>query len=103
MRIKSIKHLKYENPIPVYDFTVEKTHDFLLGAGVYVHNSKDLADAVCGSIKNALDSRSVRARIKSIVPNTNDANSSKLDQDILNPYVLPAELGGKVRRNPKRR
>jgi len=34
----------------VYDLTVEETHNFALDAGVFVHNSKDLADALSGVV-----------------------------------------------------
>lgn len=34
----------------VYDLTVEGTHNFALDAGVFVHNSKDLADALSGVV-----------------------------------------------------
>lgn len=45
-RIISIKFLTYTED--VYDITVEKYHNFALSSGVFVHNSKDLADAVAG-------------------------------------------------------
>jgi len=39
------------NPTPVYDLeTVSENHNFCLANGVVVHNSKDIADAVCGGI-----------------------------------------------------
>lgn len=37
----------------VYDIEVEDNHNFALSAGVFVHNSKDQADAFCGSLYNA--------------------------------------------------
>ena len=33
----------------VYDIQVEHNHNFALDCGVFVHNSKDAADAVCGA------------------------------------------------------
>lgn len=33
----------------VYDIEVADNHNFALAAGVFVHNSKDQADAVCGA------------------------------------------------------
>lgn len=39
-----------DEPVPVYDIEVDDYHNFGLSAGFFVHNSKDLADAVCGSI-----------------------------------------------------
>ena len=37
----------------VYDLTIEDNHNFALSSGVFVHNSKDAADAVAASIWNA--------------------------------------------------
>lgn len=37
----------------VYDIEVEDNHNFALAAGVFVHNSKDVSDAVCGAVFNA--------------------------------------------------
>ena len=37
-KVKSVKFLKLEKTVPVYDLFVEDTHNFALDAGVYVHN-----------------------------------------------------------------
>ena len=37
----------------VYDIEVEDNHNFALHAGIFVHNSKDCADAICGALWNA--------------------------------------------------
>lgn len=37
----------------VYDIEVADNHNFVLNAGMFVHNSKDVCDALCGSIFNA--------------------------------------------------
>nr|DAE27159.1 MAG TPA: DNA polymerase III, alpha subunit-structure, naturally occurring, TRANSFERASE.5A [virus sp. ctnRj46] len=37
----------------MFDLTIANNHNFALDVGVFVHNSKDEADAVCGSIYNA--------------------------------------------------
>ena len=34
----------------VYDIEVKDNHNFALASGVFVHNSKDQADAVCGAL-----------------------------------------------------
>ena len=46
-KIKSIEKAGYED---VYDITIDGTHNFALDTGVFVHNSKDSADATCSSI-----------------------------------------------------
>lgn len=48
-KIKSIKIIKAEKPIPVYDIEVPIYDNFALEAGVFVHNSKDLSDAIAGA------------------------------------------------------
>lgn len=50
-RVVSVKFLDYTED--VYDLTVQDNHNFALASGVFVHNSKDIADAVCGSLWNA--------------------------------------------------
>ncbi len=37
-KVKSIEIIKHKEPIPVYDITVDKYHNFALSAGVFVHN-----------------------------------------------------------------
>jgi hypothetical protein len=38
-KVKSVKIINLNEPIPVYDITVEKYHNFALSSGVFVHNS----------------------------------------------------------------
>ena len=49
MKVVKVSTRSYEKPIPVYDISVERTHNFCLASGIVVHNSKDCADAVCGA------------------------------------------------------
>lgn len=48
--------IDYAEGIPVYDIEVPQTSCFVIEDNIIVHNSKDVADAVVGSVKNALDS-----------------------------------------------
>lgn len=50
-RVVSVEILDYTED--VYDLTVQDNHNFALTAGVFVHNSKDQVDALCGSIYSA--------------------------------------------------
>lgn len=50
-KVVSVKMLDYVED--VYDLTISKNHNFALSCGVFVHNSKDIADATCGAIYNA--------------------------------------------------
>lgn len=47
-KVVSIKEL--DTTEDVYDIEVDGNHNFALSAGVFVHNSKDSADAFCGSV-----------------------------------------------------
>lgn len=49
--VEYIRDAHTYGPIPVYDIEVDSpNHNFCLGNGVVVHNSKDIADAVCGAV-----------------------------------------------------
>lgn len=39
VHVVSTRRIKLKKPVPVYDATVPKYHNFALGAGVYVHNT----------------------------------------------------------------
>lgn len=47
-RVVSVTLIEVEET-PVYDLTVDGSHNFALAAGVFVHNSKDLSDGCAGS------------------------------------------------------
>ena len=40
-------------PCRVYDLEIEDNHNFALDCGVFVHNSKDIADSLAGALFNA--------------------------------------------------
>ena len=67
MKIKSIKRIKLKESVPVYDLTVDGTENFALESGIIVHNSKDVADAVCGVVHSIVENSdsygSITARI----------------------------------------
>jgi hypothetical protein len=48
MKIKQIERIELLNAVDVYDIEVPDNDNFKLEAGVFVHNSKDISDAVCG-------------------------------------------------------
>lgn len=50
---KVVKITALDQKEDVYDIQVEDNHNFALASGVFVHNSKDAADAICGSLWNA--------------------------------------------------
>lgn len=39
MRVLSVKRIKLDHPVPVYDVSVDRHHNFQLASGVFVHNS----------------------------------------------------------------
>lgn len=52
--ILALHHL--EQKADVWDITVDKTHNFALACGVFVHNSKDTSDGAAGAYYNAVNS-----------------------------------------------
>lgn len=50
-KVVSVRKLDYT--ADVYDMEIEDNHNFALSAGIFVHNSKDSADAICGALWNA--------------------------------------------------
>ena len=51
---------------PVYDLTIEDTHNFALDAGVFVHNSdKGVTDAVIASAHSALIEQDIMSVLRS--------------------------------------
>ena len=62
--VKNVEYIDLPSPVPVYDLTIRNNPNFALAAGVFVHNSKDVSDAlagVCYSI--ATDVESSRAEV----------------------------------------
>ena len=52
-KIVSIEYI--HKPCRVFDLEIEDNHNFALAAGVFVHNSKDICDGLCGSIWNLVE------------------------------------------------
>ena len=48
-RVRYVIPVTLEHPIPVYDLEVERWNNFALSCGVFVHNSKDVVDAMAGA------------------------------------------------------
>lgn len=53
-KVRAVIPVTLEEPVPVYDLEVDEWSNFALSGGVFVHNSKDLADAFGGSIAGAI-------------------------------------------------
>ena len=52
---KVVKVERVDTCMDVYDLEIIDNHNFLLDVGVFAHNSKDVSDAVSGSIMNAIE------------------------------------------------
>lgn len=61
-KIKSIKIIKLNHTIPVYDITVDKYHNFALSAGVFVHNSGK-TEQLLGTLRYLLDNKLINTAI----------------------------------------
>ena len=61
--------VKLDEPVPVYDLEVDDYHNFALSGGVFVHNSKDLSDAVAGAVYNAVANTKRNTKTKIVIHN----------------------------------
>lgn len=50
MRVRLVTKLTMPIAVPVYDLTVHELHNFKILNGPYVHNSKDISDALAGVV-----------------------------------------------------
>lgn len=48
-KVRYVIPVMLKKPVPVYDLEVDEWSNFALSTGVFVHNSKDVADGACGS------------------------------------------------------
>ena len=53
-KVRAVVPVVLNEPVPVYDLEVDEFHNFALSGGVFVHNSKDEADAFSCSIVGAI-------------------------------------------------
>jgi len=49
-KVRDVVFVKLDEPVPVYDLEVKVHSNFALSSGVFVHNSKDVSDAVAGVV-----------------------------------------------------
>ena len=75
-------------PVPVFDVSVPGPENFLLAAGVFVHNSKDVADAVCGAYTTLLERRSSWMDAAS----DDEAHAAAVRQDFMDRADAPRPL-----------
>lgn len=76
-RIISIKSIKLEIPVAVYDISVPWNENFALASWVFVHNSKDVSDAlagVCWNISEYTPRSSIS--VQNLVPNNNSEGNA---------------------------
>jgi hypothetical protein len=53
-RVRLVELVELDEPVWVYDLEVDAHHNFALTAGVFVHNSKDIADSLAGACGGAI-------------------------------------------------
>lgn len=83
--VNRVELYEEKEPVPVYDMEVPATHNFALGNDVIVHNSKDVMDAVVGSVWNALKSDKSNAIFGQ---DLYDVMTSSLDDSVSFPIFL---------------
>ena len=57
MRVVKVTKSESLTIVPVYDLCVPSVANFCLASGDVIHNSKDIADAMCGTYVNLLGKR----------------------------------------------
>jgi hypothetical protein len=55
--IRDVLPVVLSTPVAVYDLSVDGWSNFALACGVFVHNSKDVSDAVCGMVWGIVTSK----------------------------------------------
>lgn len=65
----SVTPIKLDKPVPVYDLEVPKWENFALAAGVFVHNSKDICDSICGVVWTLLSEATKLPMVSSVGSN----------------------------------
>lgn len=68
-KVRAVIPVKLDEPVPVYDLEVDDYHNFALSGGVFVHNSKDLSDAVAGAVYNAVANTKRNTKTKIVIHN----------------------------------
>ncbi len=58
-RVRYVIPVTLDEPVPVYDLEVDEWNNFALSVGVFVHNSKDVSDSVCGAVWNCMQDEQV--------------------------------------------
>jgi hypothetical protein len=53
-KVRYVIPVEMEDPVPVFDLEVDEWHNFALAGGVFVHNSKDEADALACAVFGAV-------------------------------------------------
>lgn len=53
-KVRAIVPVTLPEPVPVYDLEIQEFHNFALASGIFVHNSKDVADGVAGAVQQTV-------------------------------------------------
>ena len=59
-KVRAVLPVHLDVPVPVFDLEVDEHANFALASGVFVHNSKDVADALAGSLYTLSQQRSTQ-------------------------------------------
>lgn len=90
-----IVSIKFINKLcRVYDLEIEDNHNFALASGVFVHNSKDIADSFAGSIYNASTYEEIDSFDLELMDVIEDINDD-VDDIIKEQAILAQQISGK--------
>ena len=89
--VKSITRIQVDSE-PVYDIEVEKYNNFALHSGIFVHNSKDTADAVAGAYYALQMDTEEQGGLQSYEPNIygeSEMNALQVKDEALITFTTP--------------
>lgn len=66
MRVKKVELFELDKAVDVYDIEVLDNNNFLLEAGVFVHNSKDIADCIASICWLAISENLILSTLESV-------------------------------------
>ena len=85
MKVKSVRRVILDTPVPVFDLTVHGPENFKLHNGPVVHNSKDCSDALAGVAFGLAKRREVWGLYG--IKTLNLLDGPKLSGDTMNSYT----------------
>jgi len=96
-RVRSVTHIVVNDAVPVYDLEVPTHHNFALTSGIFVHNSKDLSDAVTGAVYNAIAHSPRNTNQEISIHSYSSSNKERIEKEKSEGVIEPPKATPEVR------